>query len=215
MSLPIWHDSESTNLAGLAEAHEYVWRKHKSAIRRIHTTCGTLPDFYGWETVSPTLSDNARRQMLRLSRRLFELDEPEHREFPKALESMTVDEQVIECLHRPAAADDITATAFLPQPMRRRVVHHRFSGLSARAPESDCVVIASDLAHVVPRETRLITEMARSLRRLIICVSLDRIWRRPGAWLKLLRHASPKYLTTTWENGAPMLILQVGNGNRH
>ncbi|HEV2904060.1 MAG TPA: glycosyltransferase family 2 protein, partial [Pyrinomonadaceae bacterium] len=48
LPLPVWHDSKTTNLAGLEEAHQYVWQKHGGALKRIATTCGNLPDEYGW-----------------------------------------------------------------------------------------------------------------------------------------------------------------------
>ena len=209
--LPIWHDSPSTNLSGLAESHEYVWRKYKSALQRIHTTCGTLPDdLYGKVNTGPTLSDRIEYRMRRLSKRLYDIDGPEAGWFADALESLTLNEQVIECLHRPASEENITAEAFLPLPTRKRVIHHRFSGLNVRGLESDCVVIASDLAYSVPDETELVSEMSRALRRLIICVSLSQLWRRPITWRKLARLADTRYLTTSW-GGARILVLLFGN----
>src|SRR5262249_3501741 len=118
--LPIWHDSPSTNLSGLAESHEYVWRKYKSALHRIHTTCGTLPDeLYGKANTSPSLSDRIEYRMRRLSKRLYYMDGTDAGWFPAALDSLTENEKVIDCLHRPTSDDDITAEAFQPLPSRR------------------------------------------------------------------------------------------------
>jgi glycosyl transferase family 2 len=208
--LPIWHDSPSTNISGLTAAHEYVWRKHKTAFQRIHTTCGTLPDALRERiNAGSTLPGRIRSRIRRLCKRLFNMAWPGSGWLSAGLESLTLNEQVVEFLHYPAPTDSITAEAFHPAPDRRRVIHHRFFGLDARRLESDCVVIASDLAAAVPDGLKLVCEMARSLRRLIICASLDQLWRRPAAWGKLARLANARYMTRC--DGKYVLILQLGN----
>jgi len=211
--LPIWHDSASTNLPGLAEAHAYVWRKHKSDLQRIYTTCGTLPDLYGWAKKGPSVSDRIRYRMRGLSKRLYGLNEPEPAWFAETLESLTEDEQVVECLHRRFSTEEVTASGFVPQPVRRRSIRHKFSGLDACDLKSDCVVIAPDLARSIPDEIESVDEMARGLRRLIICVNLGHLWRRPTTWRKLLRQAVARYLTTSWDNTS-VLILQLEGPER-
>jgi hypothetical protein len=213
--LPIWHDSPSTNLSGLAESHEYVWHKHKSALKRIHTTCGTLPDdLYGRVNTSPSLSDRIKYRWRRINKRLYDIDGTDTGWFADALESLTLNEQVIECLHRPASEGNITARAFLPLPACNRVIHHRFSGLNTRGLESDCVIIAPDLAYAVPDETELVNGMVCALRRLIVCVGLGQLWRRPVTWRKLARLADTRHLTTSWGD-ARILIFQFGNETNH
>jgi glycosyl transferase family 2 len=208
--LPIWHDSPSTNISGLTAAHEYVWRKHKTAFQRIYTTCGILPDaLRGRINSGPAPAGRIRSRMRKLCKRLFAIVGPEGGWLPADLESLTVNERVIECLHRPEPVESIVAEAFHATPVRRRVIHHRFFGLDARRLESDCVIISSDLAYAVPGKLELISEMARSLRRLIICVSLDQFCRSPIPWLKLTRRVDAGY--TTDEGSGYVLILQFVN----
>jgi hypothetical protein len=210
ISLPIWHDSPSTNQSGLEEAHKYVWRKHKSTLRKIHTTCGTLPeDLYGKVNKGPTLYDRLEYRFRRLSKRFYDIDGPDAGWLADALESLTLNEQVVECLHRAAPEERITAEAFMPLSARKRIIHHRFSGLKKLDLESGCVVIAPDLAYAVPGAMKLVTEMARKLRRLIVCVSLDQLWMRPGSWRALARMADSRRLGDDW-GATRIMIIQFG-----
>jgi glycosyl transferase family 2 len=212
--LPIWHDSPSTNISGLSEAHEYVWRKYKTAFQRIHTTCGLLPDaLLTRVNAGPASSGGIRSRMRKLCKRLFAIVGPEGGWLPADLESLTVKEQVIECLHRPAPVGNMVAEAFHPTPARRRVIHHKFCGLNASRLESDCVVISPDLAYAVLDEPELIREMARSLRRLIICVSLGQFCKRPVPWLKLTRLADAGY-TAYWDGGCVLILQFVNEASR-
>ena len=47
LPLPVFHDSPSTNQAGLRDAHQFIRSKHGQNINPIFTTCGVLPNDYG------------------------------------------------------------------------------------------------------------------------------------------------------------------------
>ena len=113
LPLPVWHDSASTNIAGLKQAHAYVWAKHASAFRRIYTTCGVLPHPYGWSG-SYKISTFLRRVadwrhfawMRRADRNRFQRTPWE------VLEELTAEEPTVYCYHRPFVPHQLEGVGF-------------------------------------------------------------------------------------------------------
>jgi hypothetical protein len=205
LPLPVWHDSKATNLAGLEEAHAYVWHKHGAALGRISTTCGDLPDFYGWgrDTRGGALKRIFERAQTSYYHRLAGHPAAFHHDYYETLESLTESEDLIECLHAPAWFEAVEAAAFVPHPARpRRVVHH-FGGWDAGG--SGCVVVAGDL--IGHAGAGGLESLRRRARRVIVCVDWD-----GGAgggarrWKELKRDAADVRLTRQWD-GARNAIL--------
>jgi hypothetical protein len=183
LPLPIWHDSNSTNQQGLREAHQYVWRKHGRALPRIYTTCGVLPHPYGW---SGSYRVASFLQCVRGWRHYSWLRVASPGAFRRtpwaALEEMTRNEPVVDCLHSPAWFGRLEGTAFTDRTLRpRRIVHH-FAGVHARDLQSDCLVIAPDLSG----QLTSLEELPSGLRRVVVCCYLNEA--PPAFWRRLLRH---------------------------
>jgi glycosyltransferase involved in cell wall biosynthesis len=186
LPLPVWHDSNSTNRRGLSEAHAFVWRKHRAAFRRIYTTCGVLPDPYGWSG-SWRIADFSRR--LRNWRHVTWLRRAEPAPFAltpwQALEGLTCDEPVVEVLHARAWFDELEGTAFTDHTASPRRVVHRFAGAETNGLRSDCVVLAPDL-------TVGLTDpgwQPPGVRRVLICLYLHEDHGGPAHWARLLRRS--------------------------
>lgn len=149
LPLPVWHDSGSTNLAGLREAHQYVWQKHQRHFRRIYTTCGVLPHRFGWSgsyRVSQLQKQFSNwwhhRDWMKLTKA-----ETAFTERPTiVLEQLTQQFQVIECWHRPWKHAPISAVAMHDRTDAPRTVHHHFQGFQQEVkPETSCLVLMPDL----------------------------------------------------------------------
>ncbi len=183
---PIWHDSNSTNQAGLRQAHAYVWRKHRSAFGRIYTTCGILPHPYGW-----TGSWRVSKALLSLRGWSYapwrwpgDVRDAFTRTPWEVLEEWTREETAVDCLHaRLGAATPIIGTGFVDRTTAPRRVVHYYSGVNLPDGFSDCIVVAPDLAGAFPS---LRDRLSRGLRRLIVCVHLDDRCARPDLWRRRL-----------------------------
>jgi glycosyltransferase involved in cell wall biosynthesis len=183
LPLPVWHDSASTNQAGLREAHRYVWAKHASAFRRVYTTCGVLPHPYGWSGSYKiaTLLKSVRGWQHLGWMRLAEGDR--FRRSPwEVLEELTAAEPEVHCFHRTARIPAIAGYGFTDRArVRRRIVHH-FEGMPGPDMNTECVVIAPDLAP----EFRSMSELPPGTKRLIVAVYLDGATASPSCWRKML-----------------------------
>jgi hypothetical protein len=195
ISLPVRHDSRSSNVEGLEEAHLRVWREHGDALGRIATTCGLLPDTYGfaggprrgrlatfaaWVGAYglPTLGEWVSAKLLRRCGFSVKSDNS----LGPTLESLTEGEPLVASLHRQLPHGPIEAGAFVSQPRRRRRVVHFFDGLEPQAPRSDCVVVLPDLGGDLVRDPRALRQLAVGVRRLTLCFSLRDLVRRPALW---------------------------------
>lgn len=209
LPLPVWHDSKSTNLAGLEEAHRYVWQKHGSALPRIATSCGNLPDSYQWQRKSP--ADSVRQVLDRLQtsyyHRLGGYPGAFHHNFDELLESLTKSEAVIECLHRNASFAPIEARAFVSIPDHERRIIHRFQAWAVPHFESDSVVIARDLAAQLSDDLQDLRNLAGPSRALI-CLDWHERASNSGRWKALQRAASEIHLTRTWD-GSRVAIIEM------
>ena len=192
--LPVWHDSKATNLQGLEEAHKHVWRKHGGAFRRIFTTCGTLPDMYDRADKSFTLSMQiemwAREKALRVcgfpTRYVYEFDE--------ALEKLTENLPVVEVLHKSAPYDVIEARSFLPLPKQERRIIHRFCDFGVGDLQSDCVVVTPELAIEIPDRPKEWERLLRNSSRLLVCVDVEDLWKRPKLWRALKGRSASRFV---------------------
>ena len=209
ISLPVWHDSKGTNLDGLEEAHRYVWQKHAAAFRRIYTTCGTLPDQYGWGG-GPS-SQLRRRVAGRLRAAAFRLYGYRARRFGRfneALEESTEHKDVVVCLHDRCGQEPVEASAFVPYPQRSRRVIHHFSGLDVEQVESDCVIIAPDLSPKLRGQLGRLDHLRKSARRLLVCLDMDTAWASPRLCRSLLREAA-SYRLTCNPDGKRIALLDL------
>jgi hypothetical protein len=181
--LPVWHDSASTNLAGLRDAHRYVWTKHRDAFRRIYTSCGVLPHPYGWSgsykiaTFLERLSGWAYFDWMRLAE-----SEPFRRTPWEVLEDQTATEPEVHCYHRPHRVGTLEGVAFTDRAkVRRRVVHH-FEGLPNADVTAECVVIAPDLAP----QLRSLDQLPCGVRRLLVATYLHEPTASLSHWRQVL-----------------------------
>jgi len=185
LPLPIWHDSQSTNLAGLKLSHGYVWKKHRDAFSWIYTTCGVLPHSYGWSgsyrasTFLKRLKDSQYVDWIRTAGESAAV----FAESPwQALERLTVDENVVECFHRRAWFPKLEAISFMDRPSRpRRIVHH-YIGPQLGTVTADCLVVAPDLSPAVVETNWSPPPMTRTF----VCVYLDSPVGKFGKWRQRL-----------------------------
>lgn len=212
LPIPIWHDSKSTNLAGLEDAHLYVWQKHGEALRRIVTTCGNLPDDYGWEPASSNgglqrIWDRAR---VSYYRRVGGYEQPFHENLDDILERLTESEATIECLHEQSWFEKLEAKAFVPIPRHPRQIVHHFSGWEDGDLESRCVVVASDLARHLSPTLAEVKTIAEQSRRVVICLDWEDRAGNRRRWKALERAAKESHLTRRWDGSRVAVILLQG-----
>ncbi len=206
ISMPIWHDSKSTNLEGLADAHHYVWRKHGEQLGKIYTTCGVLPDLYEWAgPVQPALTDRAKYKLQTLGFRFSGGNELAGNWFEEELELMTEDQVSVECLHTDAPVGDLEAKAFVAQPKREKIVRHIFRGLRSEPPTFDCVVVAPDLTRDVLSSPASINALQEAFRKVIVCINLETAIKWPFAFRKLLQRSKSSRLSYRWDK-TPIVI---------
>ncbi|MGI8996090.1 MAG: glycosyltransferase [Pyrinomonadaceae bacterium] len=217
IALPVWHDSRSTNLARLDEAHQYVWRKHQE-LKRIYTTCGALPDSYAPEneraphemSVDKWITDKLYRACGVRTRRV--------NLFGEFLEALTEGERSVEVLRARAELDPIKAESFVAQPKRagRRIVH-RFLGLTCDEQRAECVVVMPEVSTKLLSDGELEKLMKRS-RRLLICLNADELWRHPAQMFSILQRATGRYVMRkadaplNWDGMPSSIIAAEING---
>ncbi|MDQ3755052.1 MAG: glycosyltransferase [Acidobacteriota bacterium] len=196
--LPVWHDSRSTNMAGLAEAHAYVWRKHGSRLGRIATTCGVLPDTYaGGPNRASVFLKRAEMWAWKKLHRLGGFRTEYIEQLDEGLELLTKDAPVVESLHRPAPHGIIEARAFLPQPASSRRVLHRFrdfAALTQKDFQTDCVVVMPELAVELLSNEEAARPLFERARRLLICLNVGDLLAQPRLWRRLQRRAANRYI---------------------
>lgn len=217
LPLPVWHDSASTNMAGLEEAHRYVWEKHGAALGRITTTCGDLPGEYGWGERS--LADSLRGVWGRVEtsyyHRVAGYPGAFHHILGEWLDAQTATEQTVECLHRRAWYGPLEARAFAARAKCPRRVVHRFAGWDVAEPESGCVVVATDLAAVLPDDLGELPALCARARRVLVCVNWEDARARPSRWKALEARALGVELTRRWDGTrAAVLELRARGGPR-
>lgn len=144
LPMPVWHDSRSINRAHLDRAHRFVWQKHRAAFSRIYTTCGVLPNPYGWSGSYKISTATRRLGELRYASWLGQGRTFDASPFD-LLDDMTRSEPVVHVFHSPFRMPLIEGRGFAAHSQHpRRVVHH-FESLPG-ADASGCIVIAPDLA---------------------------------------------------------------------
>ncbi|MGB8511008.1 MAG: hypothetical protein WCD76_21735, partial [Pyrinomonadaceae bacterium] len=203
LPLPTWHDSKATNLAGLEEAHAYVWAKHGAELKRIHTMCGVLPESYGWN--GSRWTELPERLGLRLAAARYELAGYEgalRRGFLETLEELTGAEEFVEVLHPHAPFAPVESTALLPQSPRRRRVLHRFESWEVETMEAGALVVATDLARSVGAHFDDLRSLARRARRLWLCINLEDARRESSLWKSLRRSSKAVTLTRRYDKSA-------------
>lgn len=207
LSLPTWHDSQSTNIAGLAEAHDYVWRKHGAALGRISTTMAILPDAYDqkrsrWRRLKTRLS----RRLLTLAAKLSGVRAVQVGYLGEALEALTAPMPFVEALHRRSEEEPIEVGAFVPQPATRRLIVHHFSGLNFNGLRSGCVLIAPDLAAEFCEAGGALDPLPASVK-LIVCAPLTELLKQPTLWRALRRGSANAVLVLQWDMSARPFIV--------
>lgn len=217
LSMPVWHDSKATNLNGLVEAHEFVWRKHKEALPKIYTTCGAIPGEFVQRRERLTTTRRALRWWRRRAGFAFGAPVDYVHQSGEALERLTEGEASVDVLHRRAAVADIEARGFVPHPRHPRRVLHRFGELSHREERANCVVVLPELtAHMT---TGKIDEVARGAGRVLACVNVEDRKTNPDLW-RVLRDRSVAQLvvrksdvTINYDGMAPIVrIFELKNG---
>ena len=183
LPLPVWHDSASTNLAGLGEAHAYVWAKHGAASGTCTRRAVCCPiRTVGAEVIGfPPACDAFATCVTSVGIRQA-VGEVFQRSCREVLEEMTVMEPVIHCFHRRAHIGTLEGFGFTARARaRRRIVHH-FTGVPGPEVKADCVVIAPDL---VPAFCSL-PHLPSSVRRFLIGVNLSDPVTSPRYWRDVL-----------------------------
>jgi Glycosyl transferase family 2 len=184
LPLPVWHDSNSTNQAGLRQAHQYVWQKHRDAFSRIYTTCGVLPHPYGWSGSYKIASFCRGLADLRYLawRRWTQRRDAFTRTPWEVLEELTSGEEAADCLHRPMDIPPLVGCAFTDRTNTPRRITHHFAGLRAKGPFAACLVIAPDLALSLDG----LAQLPPGPRRVIVCLYLDKAQVGPEQWRRRL-----------------------------
>ena len=209
LSLPTWHDSKSSNMEGLAEAHEYVWKKHGPALRRIATLMAILPDDYGWGT--------SRRFRMRAARKIislwgkqagFQVLQVGH--LGEALERLTSHAPVVETLHKQSPQEVMEVGAFVPQPAVKRRVLHYFAGLNFAGLKSRYFLIAPDLAAELRSVEETLNEAPRDVQALYFCAPLWDLLKKPKLWRALRRRSPAATLVLHWNmTVSPFIIFNL------
>ena len=201
LPLPVWHDSAGVNLAGLDEAHEFVWRKHGPDLGRIHTTCGVLSDSQTSMGKSQVASSKAR-----ILRRVRNLDllfrgfrDLAPRWYHETMDSQTAASSLVLCLNDRADQDPIEAEGFSSHPERRHPIIHTFFGLDFENIRARDVVIAADLASKLPEEAATLEGLRRRVDRLWVCARIDDLRKRPRLWQTVTKRSAAIKLTTDLE----------------
>jgi hypothetical protein len=209
LPLPIWHDSKSTNLQGLEEAHRYIWDKHGSALGRIATTCGNLPDTYGWRKPHhAAFGKLCNRIHNSYDYWLAGYPGTATEDFEEKLEYLTESENVVECLHTTSWHTPIKAKGFVRFPRRSRQILHRFSGRDFDDLNSDCIVVATDLSERRDGNFDWLRDLSRRVRRVILCVE----WQRDASFRKALNALMQDAQTAQWTkhwDGTARAILEL------
>lgn len=209
ISLPVWHDSPSTNLAGLDESHKYVWEKHRVLLSEIYTTCGILTDKGEQSNSRITFRDRIDYRIKKYHRILFGVSDSRIYTFAEKLESLTCYEDVIVCLHSEHWIEKLEASAFVPQPQCKRSIYHKFTGLNAINNESACVVVWHDLSMLMSKATMRILMNNTFLKRIILCIKLKHLWLHPLMWKKVISQAEYSCLTLNNFDNSPVLIISL------
>ena len=219
ISLPVWHDSQSTNRQGLEDAHAYVWRKHGRALSRIFTMYGALPERYRWdgrqETI-PVLTQFGRKLCATIFsahgfRVVYDWT------FLNVLESLTEGLSDVEVAHTPGPYDTLETRSFVARPKTARRVTHRFGGLDDDVLRSSHVVIMPDLAAQLLDDATALDAVVNPPRSTIVCVNLRQLVSRPGLWRGAGRSDSDRLLylkedaITNWDGMARAIaVLSFG-----
>lgn len=210
--MPIWHDSKRTNLEGLTEAHDYVWRKYGAALRRIYTTCGVLGGSGNDSSnTSVTLAQRLLRRTRAIALRTRGFHEAYLKWYEETLESFTENTEVIECLHQAAPHGPIEAGAFAALPRRDRRIIHRFCGLDVDRLESDFVVVAADLAATLHPSCEAIDKLRKNTRNLLVCLDIKDAKRNKSLWRALLKRSVSPRLTLHFD-GSRIAVLPITCG---
>jgi hypothetical protein len=207
LSLPTWHDSKSSNMAGLAEAHAYVWQKHGGDLGRISTTMAILPDAYDRSRSRlHGLKSRSFRKLLTLFAGLLRIRVTQVGYLGEALEALTAAMPVVDTLHLPSRQETIEVGAFVPQPEARRRVCHHFAGLDFSELQSDSVLIAPDLASQLCTTGEALPTPPASVRHMLVCVPFADLLRQ-RLWRAVLRRSSAATLVLHWDMSAPPFLV--------
>lgn len=209
LTLPVWHDSKSTNLSGLAEAHNFVWHKHRSSLPKIYTTCGAIPDEFVRQHQSPTVMRRAIRWGRCKAGATFGAPTEYVHHLGEALERLTENEALTEVLHCRAGVADIEARGFVPLPQHARRVLHSFRGLPHVEERADCVVIIPDLVpHITIPE---LNQIIRGVPRVLVCMDVEDRKTNPDLWRALQSRSVARLIvrksdTTINYDGLPPVV---------
>lgn len=214
LPLPVWHDSKlddvSSVLPDLKVSHEYVWHKHGAELKTIVTTCGILPDTHGWGASNlRALPRRARRLITRYGYRARGYERAFERRLSEALETLTRDEFVVECLHERAWFGRLETESFEAHTQNARRVLHEFRGWDAGRLESDCVVVASDLARTLDDKLEPLRTLRQSARRLLLYLDLSELEGRPELQAALTKDAAARPLLTLQGDGTQTMVLEL------
>jgi hypothetical protein len=213
VSLPIWHDSPGTNLAGLEEAHKYVWRKHGSVLGKIYTTCGVLqPSPAGSDSLAGGYPSRAIRRIRNLSLRFYGFRSTSQTWFHETLDSLTEASALVHCLHDYANQDPIEAEGFGTHPKHGHRIVHTFSGFDGTDLDRGDVVTAPDLAARLSDNTAALEQLRSRVGRLLVCAKIEQLRSQRRLWQWLRKRSAGNYLTLDKEGDG---IAVVEMSRRH
>jgi hypothetical protein len=206
LPLLIHHDSKSVNLAGLDDAHAYVFRKYGDRMPRVHTSCGVVREptkggRRGFRKVARVVSRKLRDRWAQLSG--FRTAYTNHD--GEVAERLTDSAPVVEVLHRRANWESVEVKGFVPQPGREKTIVHRFTGLDRDDRHSDCVFIAPDLAEDLPDEPTALDGLRDG--QLIISVRSNFARCKPKLYGALRRLSSDRVVARNWNETEPPTLF--------
>ena len=212
LSLPVWHDSPGTNLAGLEEAHQYVWRKHGAALGKIHTSCGVLQGSRpGSEGRASDYFSRAIRRIRNLNLYLLGFRGTSLTWFHETLDSLTHTSKVVHCLHDYANQAPIEAEGFGTHPKQGHPIVHTFSGFDAADLNKGDVVTAPDLAVRLSDNTVVLERLRNRVGKLLVCVRVEQLKSQRSLWEWLRKRSAGHYLTLDKE-GESIAVVEMSTG---
>ena len=213
LSLPVWHDSPGTNLAGLEEAHQYVWRKHGAALGKIYTTCGVLQaSRSGAAGLTGGYLSRAIRRIRNLKLHFYGFRSTSLTWFHETLDSLTQNSILVHCLHDYANQDPIEAQGFGAHPKQGHPIVHTFSGLDAADLDKGDVVTAPDLAAKLSDNTVVLERLRNRAGRLLVCVRIEQLGSHKRLWQWLRNRSAGHYLTLDKE-GERIAVVEMSRGS--
>ena len=195
----VWHDSATTNVVGLAEAHAYVWHKHGAVLGPIHSTCGRLP------RARPDLAGRIVGRAEGFARRFHKaicairgMRTVYVDEYGDALESLTEGLPCVDVIHGNVDLDPIETKGFVGQPARVRQIRHWFGQSPESLGKTACVVIAPERTRELSDEPEKLKAWTSDCSQLWVCACERDLRLKPRMRTFLKQRSDVRVYTRPW-----------------